>query len=111
MKALTAALVILFFILPFSIIKSQTFKRIEYQGTDSIITNPERGFIHQTTVHSNRDYSLLEYDEIKLINEGWSNPVNPRKAELVLRNKITRTEYVLPAYPGTRFFTIRKKEN
>jgi hypothetical protein len=34
--------------------------------------------------------------EIKLINEGWSNPVNPRSIELILRNKITREEYMLP---------------
>lgn len=32
---------------------------------------------------------------IKLINDGYSNPVNPRKVELILRNKTTKEEYYL----------------
>jgi hypothetical protein len=40
---------------------------------------------------------------IKLINEGWSNPVNPRNIELVIRSQVTGEEYVYNIDEDIRF--------
>jgi hypothetical protein len=40
---------------------------------------------------------------LKMINEGWSNPVNPRTIELVIRNKETGKEYVYDINEDIRF--------
>lgn len=40
---------------------------------------------------------------LKMINEGWSNPVNPRKVELVIRNKQNGKEYVYDINEDIRF--------
>jgi hypothetical protein len=40
---------------------------------------------------------------LKMINEGWSNPVNPRKIELVIRNQESGKEYVYDINEDIRF--------
>jgi hypothetical protein len=40
---------------------------------------------------------------LKIINEGWSNPVNPRKLELVVRNQESGKEYVYNVDEDIRF--------
>jgi hypothetical protein len=40
---------------------------------------------------------------IKMINEGWSNPVNPRKLELVIREQATENEYIYDVTEDIRF--------
>jgi hypothetical protein len=40
---------------------------------------------------------------LTIINEGWSNPVNPRKIELVIRNKETGKEFVYDINEDIRF--------
>lgn len=43
---------------------------------------------------------------IQLINEGWSNPVNPRKLELVVRNQVDGEEYVYDIDEDIRFYPL-----
>jgi len=43
---------------------------------------------------------------LKLINEGWSNPVNPRKIELVIRNQANGKEYVYDINEDIRFWPL-----
>lgn len=40
---------------------------------------------------------------LTMINEGWSNPVNPRKIELIIRNKENGKEYVYDIDEDIRF--------
>jgi len=44
--------------------------------------------------------------DLRLINEGWSNPVNPRKIELVIRNQVTGKEYVYDIHEDIRFWPL-----
>ena len=40
------------------------------------------------------------FGKIKVANDGWANPVNPRGLQIVLRNKSTLQEYFIPVTDG-----------
>lgn len=43
---------------------------------------------------------------LKIINEGWSNPINPRKIGLVIRNIVSGKEYVYDINEDIRFWPL-----
>ena len=43
---------------------------------------------------------------LKLVNDGWANPTNPREVELILKNSSTHKEYYLNPEGDMRFWPI-----
>ncbi len=48
---------------------------------------------------------------LKIINDGWSNPLNPRNIEVVLRNVETQEEYYLPLDSDPRLWPLNDTIN